>query len=95
MSVTIEQVEKIAGLAKLSFSEQEKLIFVDQFNQILEYVEKLDELDTQNVEPTSHILGLTNVMRSDTRRASMPRDKVLLNAPAKKAGCFSVPKVIG
>lgn len=95
MSVSIEQVEKIAKLAKLSFSEQEKKIFVDQFNQVLEYMEKLNELDTQHVEPTSHILGLVNVMRKDESRESMPRDKALLNAPVQKAGCFSVPKVIG
>ena len=95
MSVTIHEVENIAKLAKLSFSDEEKLKFVEQFNQILGYVEKLNELDTENVTPTSHVLGLTNVMREDKVEPWLTQEEALMNAPRKKGGYFSVPKVIG
>ena len=58
MAVSIQEVEKIAKLAKLCFSEEEKDIFTQQFNQILAYIEQLDELNTENIEPTAHALDL-------------------------------------
>ena len=95
MSVTIEEVEGIAKLAKLSFSEEEKEKFVEQFNQILAYVEKLNELDTQDVNPTNNVLDLVNVMREDVVKTWLTQEEALANAPAKKSGYYSVPKVIG
>lgn len=95
MSVTIEQVEKIALLAKLSFTDEEKQVFVDQFNQILSYVEKLNELDTSQVEPTFHVLEQVNVLRDDRVEPWLTQEEVLANAPRAHHGFFSVPKVIG
>ena len=95
MSVTIEQVENIARLAKLSFSDEEKETFVEQFNQILNYMEKLNELDTTNVAPTYNVLELNNVMRPDEVRSWLSQAEALANAPASSHGYFSVPKVIG
>ncbi|OGB98765.1 asparaginyl/glutamyl-tRNA amidotransferase subunit C [candidate division KSB1 bacterium RBG_16_48_16] len=95
MSVTIQDVENIARLAKLAFTEEEKKRFVDQFNQILAYVEKLNELDTDDVVPTYHVLDLKNVMREDVVEPWLTQEEALANAPKQKNGYFSVPKVIG
>ena len=95
MSVSIKDVEYIAGLAKLSFTAQEKKKFVHQFNQILSFVEKLNELDTKDVAPTYNPLNLTNVMREDECSPGLSQDDALKNAPRQKHGYFSVPKVIG
>lgn len=95
MSVTIQEVENIAKLAKLSFSEEENERFVEQFNQILSYMEKLNELDTSDVEPTYNPLALRNVMRTDEAKTWLSQDEALANAPFSNHGFFSVPKVIG
>ncbi len=95
MSVTIQDVEHIARLAKLRFTDEEKSKFVDQFNQILDYMEKLNELDTADVQPTYNVLDLQNVMRKDEVKTWLTQDEALANAPKKKHGFFSVPKVIG
>ncbi len=95
MSVTLQEVENIARLAKLSFSEEEKEKFTVQFNQILGYIEKLNELDTDNVEPTDHVLDLYNVFREDEVKTWLTQEEALANAPNAKHGFFSVPKVIG
>ncbi len=95
MPVTLNEVEKIAKLAKLSFSEKEKEMFVQQFNQILLYMEKLNELDTENVPPTTHVLDLKNVLRKDEAIPWLTQEEAMANAPKQKDGFFSVPKVIG
>ncbi len=95
MPVTLNEVEKIAKLAKLSFSEKEKEMFVQQFNQILLYMEKLNELDTENVPPTTHVLDLKNVLRKDEVIPWLTQEEAMANAPKQKDGFFSVPKVIG
>ncbi len=95
MAVSIKDVEKIAKLAKLSFSEEEKETFTQQFNQILSYMEQLDELDTENIEPTAHVLDLKNVMRADKTATWLTQEEAVANAPKSKNGFFSVPKVIG
>ncbi len=94
MPVTIKDVDHIAKLAKLSFSEEEKEKFTEQFNQILSFMEKLNELDTSNVEPLSHVIELQNVLRDDNVKPSLPTDEALKNAPAKDEKFFKVPKVI-
>ena len=95
MAVTIKDVEHIAKLARLEFSETEKVKFTDQLNQILAYIEKLNELDTTNVEPLSQIVQLKNVFREDEVKPSFPREEMLKNAPSKTEKYFKVPKVIG
>jgi aspartyl-tRNA(Asn)/glutamyl-tRNA(Gln) amidotransferase subunit C len=95
MSVTIEDVEHVARLARLSFSDGEKRILVQQLNEILTYMEQLNELDTAAVEPLSHVLQVQNVFREDRRRECLDREEVLRNAPARTEQFFKVPKVIG
>jgi len=87
-------VEHIAHLAKLRLSEEEKEKFGAQLSSILTYVEKLNELDTSGVEPTSHVLAIGNVMREDALRPSLPTDEALLNAPDRADNFFRVPKII-
>lgn len=95
MSVSISDVEKTAYLAKLEFTDNEKKALQAQLNQIVTYVEKLNELDTDDVEPTLHVLDMKNVFREDVVKSSMSQEDVLKNAPRQKHGYFSVPKVIG
>jgi len=94
MSITIKEVEHVANLARLELSKAEKEQFAGQLNAILKYAEKLNELDTDGIEPTSHVLPLANVMREDTVKPSWPIEKVLLNAPEEEDGQFKVPAVL-
>jgi aspartyl-tRNA(Asn)/glutamyl-tRNA(Gln) amidotransferase subunit C len=94
MAVTIKDVEHIAKLAKLEFNEDEKAKFTEQFNEILAFMEKLNELDTSKVEPLSHVIELQNVFRDDAVKQSLPTEEALKNAPAKTEKFFKVPKVI-
>ncbi len=94
MSVSVHEVEKIAALAKLLFSESEKKEFTDQFNQILSFVEQLNKVNTAEIEPTTHVLDLQNAMRDDKAKKWLSQDKALCNAPRQKSGFFSVPKVL-
>jgi aspartyl-tRNA(Asn)/glutamyl-tRNA(Gln) amidotransferase subunit C len=94
MAVTLKDVEHVASLARLEFSDVEKKTLMDQLNKILEYMEKLNELDTSNVEPLAHVIPLTNVFREDEVKPSQPVSEVLKNAPSKTDKFFKVPKVI-
>jgi len=87
-------VEHIAHLARLRLSEEEKEKFGAQLSSILTYVEKLNELDTSGVEPTSHVLAMGNVMREDALKPSLPTDEALLNAPDRADDFYRVPKII-
>jgi len=95
MSVTLKDVEHIAGLARLELSDEEKEQFTHQLNQILTYVEKLKELDTTNVEPLSHVVDLSNRFREDRVEPGLTSEEALRNAPSKTDKYFKVPKVIG
>jgi aspartyl-tRNA(Asn)/glutamyl-tRNA(Gln) amidotransferase subunit C len=95
MSVTKKDVEHIAKLARLEFTEEEKEKFTRQFNEILSYIEQLNKLDTSTVEPLSHVIELNNVFREDEVKPGLTPDKALMNAPAKTEKFFKVPKVIG
>ncbi len=94
MPVTIKDVEYIANLARLEFKEEEKEKFTEQFNRILEYIDKLNELDTTNVEPLYHVIDIKNVFREDIVKPSYPREEILKNAPSRTEYFFKVPKVI-
>jgi aspartyl-tRNA(Asn)/glutamyl-tRNA(Gln) amidotransferase subunit C len=95
MSVTRKEVEHIAMLARLEFTEDEKEKFTHQLNSILAYVEQLNKLDTSNVEPLSHVIELENVFREDVAKPGLSPEEALKNAPAKTDKFFKVPKVIG
>lgn len=94
MAVTKKEVEKIAELAKLKFSESELEDFTHQMNDILKYMEKLNELNTENVEPLSHPIESTNVFREDKLKQSIKTKDALRNAPLADENYFIVPKVI-
>ncbi|MDH3252385.1 MAG: Asp-tRNA(Asn)/Glu-tRNA(Gln) amidotransferase subunit GatC [Ignavibacteria bacterium] len=95
MSVTVKDVEHVARLARLSFSDEEKRTLTHQLNEILKYMEQLNELDTSAVEPLSQVIQLQNVFREDRQRVCLDREEVLRNAPARTEKYFKVPKVIG
>ena len=94
MSVTKKDVEYIAELARLKFKEEELESFTHQLNEILNYVDKLNELDTENVEPLSHPVENVNVFRNDELKKSITTKDALKNAPDRNNEFFKVPKVI-
>ena len=94
MSVTKKDVEYIAELARLKFKEEELESFTHQLNEILSYVDKLNELNTENVEPLSHPVENINVFRNDELKPSITTEDALKNAPDKTDEFFKVPKVI-
>ncbi len=95
MAIQIETVRHIARLANLEFSEEELHLFSRQLNSILVYIDKLNELDTQAIEPTSHVTQTSHAFREDQVVPSIPASEALSNAPESREGHFTVPKVIG
>jgi aspartyl-tRNA(Asn)/glutamyl-tRNA(Gln) amidotransferase subunit C len=94
MELTLEQVEHIAQLARLTLSAEEKALYQEQLSAILAYFEKLQELDTEAISPTATVLPLRSVMREDVPSPSMDREDILANAPQAADGCFEVPAVL-
>ena len=94
MALTREEVLHVAELARLSLSPGEIELFTGQLNEILAYVEKLQELDTRGVAPLAHVIPLGNVFREDQVLESLPLDAALENAPAREDGNFLVPRII-
>ena len=94
MRLTSEEVDHIALLARLDLSPAEREREANELSQILDYFEKLRELDTEDVEPTSHVMPVVNVLRSDEARPSLAREVALQNAPEQAAGMFQVPRVV-
>jgi aspartyl-tRNA(Asn)/glutamyl-tRNA(Gln) amidotransferase subunit C len=92
--ITIEEVEHVANLARLEFSEEEKKRLAEQLGRILDYIGQLNKLDTTQVEPTSHVIPVKNVVRPDVVKPSLTRDAALANAPSHVDGLFEVPKII-
>lgn len=88
------KLDRVALLARLELNEEEKELFSSQVGNIIEYVDKLNELDIDGVEPTAHVLPIKNVFREDELRPSLPREKVLRNAPRQSDGFYRVPKII-
>jgi len=87
-------IEKVARLARLELSEEEKVTFGNQLEQILTYMEQLNRLDTSGAEPTSHAIPISNVFRGDEIRPSVPQEEVLGIAPDEQDGHFKVPRII-
>ncbi|GAB4355454.1 MAG: Asp-tRNA(Asn)/Glu-tRNA(Gln) amidotransferase subunit GatC [Candidatus Abyssubacteria bacterium] len=95
MQITREMIAHVAALARLRFGEEELEGFTEQLNEILRYMEKLNELDTSDVEPTSHMFFTKTPMREDkVREEPAPTDRLLENAPQRKDTFFVVPRVI-
>ena len=95
MKITKEQVLYVAHLARLDLDEESIEKFAGQIDEILGYIEKLNQIDTQNIKPTSHAIFLTNAFREDEEREHIDRDLALANAPEKEDGSFVVPKIVG
>ena len=94
MTLTLQEVEHIAELARLQLSPAEKERYRQQLSAILEHFEQLQQLDTASIEPTATVLPLRSVMRADEASLDWPREDILANAPAAEDGCFEVPAVL-
>jgi aspartyl-tRNA(Asn)/glutamyl-tRNA(Gln) amidotransferase subunit C len=94
MKISKAEVEHVALLARLEFSESEMERFTSQMNSILEYMDKLKALDTSRVDPTFHAVSRKNVFREDLVLPSFPQELSLRNAPDGDRGFFRVPKII-
>jgi aspartyl-tRNA(Asn)/glutamyl-tRNA(Gln) amidotransferase subunit C len=92
--ISMKDVEHVARLARLELSAAEKERMRKELDGILSYIDKLRAVDTRGVEPTSHAVPLTNVMRNDTEVGSLPQDEMLANAPDRHGELFRVPKII-
>lgn len=89
------RVNHVAKLSRIALSEKELKLYGEQLAGILSYIEKLNEVDTQKIQPTSHpIEGLKNVFRDDKVKTSLSADEALKNAPKRKDNFFGVPKII-
>ncbi len=89
-----DTVNHIALISRLGFTKKELAIYTEQLDIILKYIDKLDELDTNDIIPTSHVIPTENVFRDDKVRPSLDRDKVLEMAPKVEKGYFKVPKIV-
>ncbi len=94
MALTRAEVLHVADLARLRLTPEEVEVFTRQLNDILNYVEKLNELDTAGVPPMAHVVPVTNAFREDVVVPSLERDQALANAPDREEGAFAVPRVI-
>ena len=92
--LSIEEVETIAELAKLTLTDEEKAMFQEQLSDILDYAEMLQQLDTTDIPPTASALPLKNVMRADVVDLSLENEDALFNAPAAEEGSFRVKAVL-
>ena len=95
MRLTLEEVRHVAELAKLSLSEEEVVQYAEQLSDILEYAERLQEVDTSHVPPTPYPLPLTNVLREDEADDCLTNAEALANAPDSADGFFRVRAVFG
>lgn len=94
MPLTPEEVRHIARLARVGLSEDDLALFQDQLSQILDYFQRLQEVDTENVPPTAHTLAMQNVMRDDEPHPSFDKEDVLANAPQREEDLFRVRAVL-
>ncbi|HFC97127.1 MAG TPA: Asp-tRNA(Asn)/Glu-tRNA(Gln) amidotransferase subunit GatC [Thermosulfurimonas dismutans] len=94
MAISKEEVQHVAHLARLEFSEEDLERFTRELSGILEYMAKLSEVDTSGVEPTYNALRLENRFREDQVQASFPPEEILSNAPEREGSSFVVPRVI-
>ncbi len=94
MKIEKPEVEHVAHLARLEFDAAETERFTSQMNDILLYMEKLNEVDTSGIAPVSSNISLTNAFREDVVGISLSHDLALANAPETRANCFLVPKVV-
>ncbi len=95
MAISKDEVRHIAKLARLEFTEAEEEVLSDDMSRILDYMDMLNELDTSEIEPMTHVLDLAHVVRADSVEKRISREDALKNAPDTDGEYFRVPKVIG
>jgi len=94
MKISLKEVSHIAHLARLELTEEELEKFSIQLSKILSYMDKLNELDTSNIEPTSHVIPIKNVFRDDVVLPSLSSEEALRNSPERTGNFFRVPRII-
>ena len=94
MQISEQQTADVAALAQLAISPNDMKSFSEQLSHIVTYIGKLNELDTSTIEPTSHVIPLSNVFREDRQQPSLPVEEAIGNAPDKSPPFFRVPKII-
>ena len=94
MNITPEEVQYVADLARLEIAPEDADKLAGQLAAILDYMQKLNQVDTRNVKATAHAIGLTNVLREDRVHDHLSREQALGNAPVQAEGSFVVPKVL-
>lgn len=92
--ISKREVEHIAWLAHIELTEEEKELFTEQFNRILDFFKKIDEVDTREIPPKYHVLELVNVFRKDEVGEPLPKEAVLRNAPKKEDNFFKSPRIV-
>lgn len=95
MSITRQEVEKVALLGRLRLSEAELATMTDELGQIVGYVDLLAQVDTDGIQPMAHAIEVTNVFKDDRAQPSLPRDEALANAPHHSEAGYLVPAVLG
>lgn len=95
MGLTQADVQKIASLARLKITDEEAETLAAQLDQVITYIEQLNEVDTEGVEPMAHAIEQVNVLAEDTVRDSFSREQILRNAPSRDDECYRVPPVLG
>lgn len=92
--ITEDQTRRVAEMARLKLTDEEVKMFTKQLDELIEYAEQLNELPTDNIEPTSHVAELKNVMREDRARTWISREEALKNVPEQKDGLIKVPAIL-
>lgn len=94
MKISRQEVEHVAMLARLELTEEEVAAYTEQLNSILDYAAMLDQLNTDEIQPTAYAVPIHNVVREDQVQPSLDREKVLANAPVSEDGFFKVPRIV-
>lgn len=94
MKVNRQIIDHVANLSRLKLDDDEAQRLMSDMEQIIMYVDRLNELDTENVKPKEHVMNVKNVFREDVVNPSMSKENILRNAPEKDEGCFKVPRIV-
>ncbi|MCE5313744.1 MAG: Asp-tRNA(Asn)/Glu-tRNA(Gln) amidotransferase subunit GatC [Armatimonadota bacterium] len=94
MKLTKKDIESVASLSRLELAEDEKDKLAGHINRLLENFQTLADINTDDVEPTSHVIPVSNVFRKDEARPSLPAEEVVSNGPQVAENCFVVPRVV-
>ncbi|TWJ51779.1 Aspartyl/glutamyl-tRNA(Asn/Gln) amidotransferase subunit C [Bacillus licheniformis] len=92
--ISIEEVKHVAHLARLAITDEEAAMFTEQLDSIISFAEELNEVDTENVKPTTHVLQMKNIMREDVPDKGLSVEDVVKNAPDHKDGYIRVPSIL-